>query len=140
VTLINLYNHTRSRFASGANAQGDTYKLILCSAATFNAADTTLAAISKTELSTANGYTSGGQALASVLVSVVSTSNAKFDADDVSWAASGGSIAAAKAILVNDTDTDKPPVAMIDFEGTQTAVAGTNFLVRWNASGIITFT
>ena len=139
MATISLYNHTRSRFASGANAQGDTYKLMLCTAATFNAADATLAAISRTELSTANGYTAGGQALTGVLVSVVSTTNAKFDADDVTWAATSSGIAAAKAILFNDTDTDDPPVAMIDFEGTQTAAAGTNFLVRWNANGIILF-
>jgi hypothetical protein len=137
---VSLYNHTRSRFGSGANAVADTYKVILCTAATFDATNTTLAAITKTEVANANGYTTGGLALTGVAVSIVSTSNAKFDADDASWSASGGSIAAAKAILFNDTDTDDPPVALIDFDGTVTAADGTNFVIRWNSNGIFTFT
>ena len=140
MATISLYNHTRSRFASGANAVADTYRLILCTAATFNAADTTLAGITYTEVTNANGYTTNGQALANVVVSIVSTSNARFDADDVSWAATGAGISASHGLLVNATDVNSPPVAFIDLEGTQTAAAGTNFLIRWNAGGIISFT
>jgi hypothetical protein len=36
---ISLYNHTAQRFASGDNAVADSYKLMLCTAATFNAAE-----------------------------------------------------------------------------------------------------
>jgi hypothetical protein len=139
MATISLYNHTRSRFASGANAAADTYRVILCTAATFNAADTTLAGITYTEVTNANGYTTGGQALANVVVSIVSTSNARFDADDSSWAATGAGISASRAILVNATDANSPPVAFIDLGGTQTAAAGTNFLLRWAAGGIISF-
>lgn len=59
---ISLYNHTARLFASGANAEGDTYKLKLYSAATFAAADTTLAGITGTEATTGTGYTAGGAA------------------------------------------------------------------------------
>jgi hypothetical protein len=136
---ISLYNHTTARFANGANAVGDTYKLMLCSAATFDAANTTLASITKTEIS-GNGYTTGGATLANVAVTTVTTNDAKFDADDVSITASGGSIAASHAILYNDTDADDPPVAFLNFDGTITATAGVPFVVQWNASGIVTFT
>jgi hypothetical protein len=136
---ISLYNHTTARFANGANAVGDTYKLMLCSAATFNAANTTLASITRTEIS-GNGYTTGGATLANVAVTTVTTNDAKFDADDVSITASGGSIAASHAILYNDTDADDPPVAFLNFDGTITATAGVPFVVQWNASGIVTFT
>jgi hypothetical protein len=34
---ISLYDHTAKRFADGANSTSDTYKLMLCSAATFTA-------------------------------------------------------------------------------------------------------
>lgn len=137
---ISLYNHTRARFLSGANAVGDTYKVILCTAATFDATNTTLAGITKTEVANGNGYTTGGATVANLAVTTVSTANAKFDADDTTWTANGGSIAAAKAILFNDTDTDDPPLALIDFGGTITAADGANFVIRWNANGIFTST
>lgn len=137
---ISLYNHTAARFASGANAVGDTYKLKLLTAATFSAAHTTLAGTGGTEVANGNGYTTGGATLANVAVTTVSTNDAAFDADDVAWTASGGSLAAAFGILYNDTDTNDPPVAFIDFDGTKTAADGTNFIVSWNASGIFTFT
>jgi hypothetical protein len=137
---ISLYNHTRARFASGANAVGDTYKVKLLTAATFNATHTTLAATGGTEVANGNGYTTGGATLANAAVTTVNTNEAKFDADDVTWAASGGAITASFAILYNDTDADDPPVAFIDFDGTETAGTGTDFKIIWNANGIVTFT
>lgn len=136
---ISLYNHTTARFANGANAVGDTYKLMLCSAATFDAANTTLAGITKTETASGTGYTTGGATLAGVAVATVTTNDAKFDADDVSITATGGSIAATHGILYNDTDANDPPVAFINFDGTITANDGVPFVVQWNANGIVTF-
>lgn len=137
---VSLYNHTAARFAGGANLEADTYKVKLLSAATFNASHTTLAATGGTEASTGTGYTAGGQALTGVAVSTVTTNDAKFDANDVTWSASGGSITAAYAILYNDTDADDPPLAFIDFGGSQSAGAGTDFKIIWNTDGIFTFT
>jgi hypothetical protein len=137
---ISLYNHTAARFASGANAVGDTYKVKLLTAATFNATHTTLAATGGTEVTNGNGYTTGGATLANAAVTTVNTNEAKFDADDVTWAASGGAITASFAILYNDTDADDPPVAFIDFDGAETAGTGTDFKIIWNANGIVTFT
>lgn len=137
---ISLYNHTAKRFASGENAEGDTYKVKLLTAATFDATHTTLTATGGTEVANGNGYTTGGLTLANVAVTTVTTNDAKFDADDVVWSASGGSIAAAYAIIYNDDDTDDPPVAFINFDGTETAGDGTDFRLVWNASGIFTFT
>lgn len=137
---ISLYNHTSRLFANGSNIPADTYKLKLYTAATFNAADTTLAGITGTEAATGTGYTAGGQALTGVAVTTVTTNDAKFDADDVVWTASGGSITASYAVLYNDTDANDPPLAFIDFGGSQSAGDTTNFKVVWNASGILTFT
>lgn len=136
---ISLYNHTAKRFADGSNAVGDTYKVKLLSAGTFNATHTTLTATGGTEVS-GNGYTTGGATLSGVSVTTTTTNDATFDANDVVWSASGGSIAALAAIVYNDTDTDDPPVAFIDFGGTETAGDGTDFKIVWNASGIFTFT
>lgn len=137
---ISLYNHTAKLFADGSNAVGDTYKVKLLTAATFDASHTTLAATGGTETTGANGYTTGGQSLANVAVTTVSTNDAKFDADDLTWSASGGSISAAYGIIYNDSDTDDPPLAFIDFDGSQSAGDGTDFKIVWNASGIFTFT
>ena len=137
---ITLYNHTAKLFADGSLAVGDTYKVKLLSAATFDATHTTLAATGGTEATGGTGYTAGGQALANVAVTTVTTNDAKFDADDLTWTASGGSISASYAIIYNDTDADDPPIAFIDFDGSQSAGDGTDFKIVWNASGIFTFT
>lgn len=137
---VSLYNHTAARFASGANAASDTYKVMLCTSATFTAADTTLAGITKTEVANGNGYTTGGATLANVAVTTVTTNDAKFDADDAVWTASGGAITASYGILYNDTDASDPPVAFIDFGGSESAGDGTDFKIVWNANGIFTFT
>lgn len=137
---ISVYNHTAKRFAEGSNAVGDTYKVKLLTAATFNATHATLAATGGTEVANANGYTTGGATLANVAVTTVTTNDAKFDADDVTWSASGGAITASYGILYNDTDTDDPPVAFIDFGVSESAGDGTDFKIVWNASGIFTFT
>jgi hypothetical protein len=140
---ITLYDHTVSRFASGANAVGDTYKINLYSVFDFDATDTTkaLAEGGATQLTTANGYTQNDKSLANVAVSVVSTNDAKFDADDVSWTAAVGDIGPASyALIYNDTDTDDPPVAYIAFGEAKTANAGTPFNITWHSDGIITFT
>lgn len=137
---VNLYNHTSKRFAEGSNAVGDTYKVMLCTAATFDATNTTLDGITKTEVASGNGYTTGGQALANVAVTTVTTNDAKFTADTVTWSASGGSITASYAILYNDTDTDAPPVLFIDFDGSESAGDGTDFKIIWNTNGIVSFT
>jgi hypothetical protein len=137
---ITLYNHTAKLFADGSLAAGDTYKVKLLSAATFDASHTTLAATGGTEATAGTGYTAGGQSLSNVAVTTVTTNDAKFDADDLTWTASGGSITASYAIIYNDTDADDPPIAFIDFDGSQSAGDGTDFKIVWNASGIFTFT
>lgn len=136
---ISLYNHTARRFADGSNAATDTYKLMLCTAAIFDAADATLAGITKTEVAAGNGYTTGGEALVGVSVTTAGVNGARFNAVDVTWEADGGPITAEYAILYNDSDTDDPPVAFIDFGKEESAGDGTDFLVVWNPDGIFTW-
>lgn len=138
---ISLYNHTVRRCADGSNAAGDTYLINIYTAATFDATATTKTAAESgaTQVATANGYTQNAKNLSGVTITTVTTNDAMFDAADVTWAASGGSIAGAYAIVFNATDSNAP-VAFIDFGGTQTAGDGTDFLIAWNASGIIAFT
>jgi len=137
---ISLYNHTAKLFAEGSNIPGDTYKVKLYTAATFNATHTTLAGVGGTESTTGTGYTAGGPSLANVAVTTVTTNDARFDADDVTLTASGGSITASYGVIYNDTDANDPPLAFIDFDGSQSAGAGTDFKIIWDANGIFSFT
>jgi hypothetical protein len=138
---ITLFNHTAQKFANGSNAFGDVYRITLYSAFTFDATATTKAAAETgaTQLPTANGYIQNDEILANVTV-WQNGNDAYFDADDVVWTATGGAIAAIGALIYNDSDTNDPPVAWIDFGGTETAGDGTDFKIIWNTAGIITFT
>jgi len=139
---ITPYDHTAARLLSGADAVGDSYKINLYTSLPLNATATTKAAAESgaTQVATANGYTQDTKTLSGVAVTTVTTNDAKFDADDVTWTASGGSIAAAYAMIYNDTDTDDPPMFRIDFGATVTAPDGVPFVIIWNASGIATLT
>ena len=137
---ISLYNHTARLFAAGENLETNTYKVKLFASATFDAVDATLGDVAGTEASTGTGYTAGGQTLANVAVTTVTTNGARFDADDVVWTATGGPITAAAAVLYNDSLAGGPPLAFIDFGGTESAGDTTDFKIVWNASGIFTVT
>jgi hypothetical protein len=139
---ISLFNTTTRKFADGTFSPSVTYKINLYSAFTFDATATTKTAAESgaTQLTTANGYTQNSKTLANVATSTATTNDAIFDADDVTWTASGGSIAATKALIYADSLTNKDPVAFIDFGGTSTATDGTDFKIVWSANGIVSFT
>lgn len=142
VATISLYNHTRLRFVNGANAEADVYKIALYTTLPFDATATTKAAAETgaTQVTTGNGYTQDDKALANVAFSIFNTNGAKVDADNVAWTAAGGPITASKALIYNDTDVGKPPVAYIDFGEELSAGDGTDFLVNFATDGIVTFT
>ncbi len=136
MATVSVYNHTALRFLNGDNSATDSYKLMLCTASTFDATNTTLASITKTEVANGNGYTTTGQALTNISIATVSTNDAVFDADDVLWSIVTSAVAANSAILYNDTDTNDPPLLHIDFGGTRTVQPGNTFGVLWSADGI----
>lgn len=146
VTVSN-FDHNALRFAAGQNeaspnTTNNTYKVALYTDATFVASATTLAAVTpKTEVAAGNGYTASGATLTGVAYTQVTTNDAKFDANDVSWSVpAGGSLSAAYAILYNDTDTSDPPLLFIDFGETITVTDGGIFQIIWDSNGIFTFT
>lgn len=136
---VQVYNHTAAKFLDGTFGPGNTYKLMICSAATFDAANTTLAAITKTE-STGGGYTPGGLTLTGVAVTTVDTDDAMFDADNTSITPSGTALSGTHAILYDDTEADDPPLALITFGETITADPGIPFIFTWDALGLFRVT
>lgn len=136
---VTFYNHTAKRILAGEFPATDTYKVNLYSALPVNATATTKAAAESgaTQLSTANGYTQDAKTIAGLAVTTVTTNDGKLTFDPVDWDATGGSIAAAYALIYDDTATNDPPYAHIDFGGTVTAVAGTKFRINPNANGFL---
>lgn len=112
----------------------DTIKMILCDAAYTPAATDT--AVSD-QLSTANGYTSGGVTLTCTALNSAGTIT--LDASDASWTASGGSIAAATAVIIKDGTTQPLFYSVLNSGTNLTATTGNDFDVTINASGVATF-
>lgn len=138
---ISVYDHTISKLLAGTFSTSHTYIINLYSAFTFSAAHTTKAQVdaAATQLPTAFGYTQDAYALTSVTATQVTTNDAMWDADNVLWTASGGSISAAHAMVFNDTVTDDPPLFVVNFGETVTVEDTLVFRINWNANGIFRF-
>jgi hypothetical protein len=95
------------------------------------------------QLSTANGYTSGGVALASVTANRVGRV-LTFDAADATWTASGGSIVARFAVIYRTGTVNTVTDALVavclldDTPADVTATDGSTLTVAFSVSGILT--
>lgn len=138
---IDAYDHLAEIMSDGTvDMDNDTFKMMLLDTShTRDVTNTLKSDIVANEISGANGYTTGGATLASVTWSH-SSGTVTFDSADVSWTATGGSIVASDAVIYDDTTTSPLDALMfdIDFDGEQTAGAGTSFVVAPNASGWFT--
>jgi hypothetical protein len=135
-----LFNTTT--FYTGASANGieqvnyaeDTFHLmLLASADSFDNNHSVQSQIT-TEITHQN-YVAGGPALASVTFTVAASGTATFDAADVIVTASGTDLTAQAGVIYRNGTAD-PVLFFLDFQGTQTAGAGTNFNINWSADGI----
>ena len=80
------------------------------------------------------GYSAGGESLTSVTLTQ-SGGTITFDADDVTWTSS--TITARGAVIYDDSLTDDPLIAYIDFGADKSSSSG-DFVLSFNASGIFT--
>lgn len=122
------------------DVDNDTFVMRLYSSASnINTTSVGDATTATNELSTANGYTSGGQTVAATWVR--SGGTVTFDTADAVWTASGGSITARYAAIVDTTTTPDEVVCHCLLDNTPadvTATSGNNFTVQNNASGVFT--
>lgn len=143
MSTISLYNHTATRFVTGANAAADTYKvMLLSSSASFNATHTTIAEVSNSGAYEVygGGWPQGGVTLTGVTLAVATTNDAAFDAADVSQAISGSDLGPFSAyVIYNDTDTSDPPMAYVTLSAAQTVTDGNTAGIIWDANGIVKF-
>jgi hypothetical protein len=122
-----------SAFNGEIDYDTDTIKVALCSA--IGTQDASDYFDDVTEISAGNGYTASGITLTTKSVTP-GTAAVVFDADDVVWTASGGSIAAAYAVIYKSTGTagTSPLISYVDFGGTQTATDGNTFTISWDGT------
>jgi hypothetical protein len=140
---ISAYNHTRKKlFDLSLVDEAANFKLVLIDGSTaFSAAHTTLAQATDSGADEihGNGWQEGGQALASVAVSIVATNGAMIDCADIAVAASEGNISARYGVIRVDeggAGTTLTPLWWIDFGEVITANPGTDFEVEINAEGL----
>lgn len=138
-----LYDSVAELIGDGTlDLDNDTFKMVLLSSSyTPDPAHDEYADLAG-ELSTANGYTSGGETLTGVTWSQ-SGGVASFDSNAVQWTASGGSITARYAVIFDDTATGDKLIgyALLDTTPANvTATAGNTFTVTPHASGWFTLT
>jgi hypothetical protein len=141
---ISRYNHTAKKLMNKEVDYTALKIMLLDNTASFTATHTKLSDVAGSanakEVS-GNGWTAGGETLASVAVTTVDTNGAMLDAADVEKTASGGSIGAAyNAVIYDDTDSDDAPLWFIAFGEAKTADDGTPFKVAMNASGLARIT
>jgi hypothetical protein len=100
----------------------NTIKVVLVSSSqNVSASDPNTYTSISAELASGNGYTTGGETLASVTVTQVSSSGV-VDFADVSW--SSATFSANGCIIYNDSHSSKAVIAVYDFGGEKSATNG----------------
>ena len=129
-TLTKFYSFVEAIHEKKHNLGSDTLKVLLTNTAP-SLSNTVKADISG-ELSTANGYTSGGATI-TVTSSAQSSGLYTLIASDVTWTASGGSIGPFRyAIIYNDTATNDELIGYIDYGYSVTVTTGQTFTIDFD--------
>lgn len=139
------YNQTLKKLMNQEVNISDLYVMLLDSTATFDASNTNLddvaGAVSgghRPKELYGNGWAEGGTLLTGVAITIVDTSKAMLDADDVSVDAVGGPIPPTKSYKAVIYDaTDSSVYFWIDFGDDEQAGEDTPFKFVWNANGIL---
>lgn len=134
-TTFTQYSHTHRRLCDGTlNWDTDTFKIaLLTSSYTFSSAHTIWADASAAEVSTGDGYTTGGATI------TTSIDNSKLDAVDVVFQGLTKTFRSAVIYKVGTANAlVNPLVGYILFDSTPSDVvsSGVDFSVIWDALGI----
>jgi hypothetical protein len=141
---LSFYDNWREAINDAALRSATIKGTLHTSSYTFSSAHSVYADLTN-ELSTANGYTNGGQALAGVVWDHAGAT-ATFDANDLEWTASGGSIVHRRLVLrvVGTFNSQVDPLILSVLSDNTpadvTVTTGNVLRFAWNASGIFTVT
>lgn len=122
-----IYNSVSELAGDGTiDFDTDAFNLILVTSSyTPNLAHDEYADVSGVEVANGNGYTTGGVTLANVTWTR-SSGVTTFDSDDAVWTASGGSITARYAIMVDTTSTNDKLIGYVLLDTTPADLVATN--------------
>lgn len=123
------------------NLDTDTFKVVLLSSSSNIAATSDDATAVTNELSTANGYTSGGVTVTPGWTR--SSGTCTFDISDPSWTASGGSIVARFAAIYDTTPTPDRVIAFCTLDSAPadvTTASGNTLTIQISANGVFQMT
>ena len=143
-STFELFHSFRQYIADGTIDldSADVYLALVTSSYTKNLANTIWANISANEVANGSGYTTNGANLTSNDVTY-STTTATFDAADVTFSSLTKTFRFG-VVYINATVNSivKPLIGVILFDSTpaDVTVSGVDFIITWNASGIITWT
>ena len=138
-----VYNEAKKYIGNGT-LKLDTAKRITLHTSASNANTATLSIFSEltTEVSSGNGYSSSGKALSGVAWTVgASAGQYKFDASDVVWTGTGGSIANIKFAVISNTSGGASGKLLCRSQLTSsqfTLSSGNTLTLVMNSSGILT--
>ena len=129
-TLTKFYSFVEAVHEKKHNLGSDTLKVLLTNTAP-SLSNTVKADISG-ELSTASGYTAGGETI-TITSSAQSSGLYTLIASDVPWTASGGSIGPFRyAVIYNDTATNDELIGYIDYGYSITVASGQTFTIDFD--------
>jgi hypothetical protein len=130
-TLTKFYSFVEAIHEKKHNLGSDTLKVLLTNTAP-SLSNTQKSDISG-ELSTANGYTSGG-ATVTVTSSAQSSGLYTLIATDVTWTASGGSIGPFRyAVFYNSSASNSELIGYLDYGYSITVASGQTFTLDFDA-------
>lgn len=139
---MNYYNHTRKLFANQEVDLSTLKVMLVDSDYAFDATETDMT-VAEMDEAYGNGWTQGGEAVASVAAGVDNTNEAILDAADLEKLATGGAIGPARGMIVFDStgvdSGDWKPLFHYDFGGDKQAAETTYFRIVWPAEGIADF-
>ncbi len=140
-----VYNEAK-KYIGNASLNLSTAKRITLHTSSSNANTATLSIYSEltNEVSEAAGYSSSGKALATVAWTVgASAGSYKFDADDVVWTGTGGSIANIRYAVISNTSGGASGKLLCRSALTTTAftlASGNTLTLQMASAGILTLT
>jgi hypothetical protein len=138
-----VYNEAKKYIGNGTLKLNTAKRITLhTSASNANTATVSIYSELTNEVTEANGYSSSGKALANIVWTVGATAGQyKFDADDVIWTGTGGSISNIKFAVISNTSGGASGLLLCRSQLSSaqfTLSSGNTLTLQMNASGILT--